>query len=505
MNLRQFIKDAGSNYIIYGLQLLLGIITIPIYLKVYGETLYGVYLLSFGLASTLTFLQFGSGESILRFVAEFLSDKDEKKYGLALRTSGIITVFSSVLVFAVFFITAKFQNYIFNIPAEYDTISSLLFIGSGFYGVVFFISRLPNSMLRGASIFYKRNRLVVLELFFRGVITACVYFFRIPIYSVLVGEILLLLIAMLFDLFILRQNANQVLRFDLLKRDNSVVFYEGEPWLYAKQTFWLALVSFFSQSVDRLIIGLFLDVKLVAVYSIVTKPFNVIKSLLQKVFVIFDPQYIKVLKEQGKQDLLNFLIKSTMTIVIVVIFLVAALIVVLPDLYKIWLRTDKYLEYIIYSNMLLAVLCIRSFSSLFYRALYIIGLTKELIKLNIILVSINLIVGLVVTCFYGFIGVILGTCLQLFLAVFFILNLGKKYFTGNAATLSHLNKLIIYSVLAALILAFWIGLCNFLRNWLSPLMYYSGMYSIILFVAVGLICFNRLAIGMLMTKFASRE
>ena len=53
--IRKFKVDTASNYGILAIKLLLSLIVFPIYLKVYGERLFGIYLLSVGLAGSFSF------------------------------------------------------------------------------------------------------------------------------------------------------------------------------------------------------------------------------------------------------------------------------------------------------------------------------------------------------------------------------------------------------------------------------------------------------------------
>ena len=43
--------DLASTYVFYGLTLVVGIVSIPIFYQTYGKAVYGAYLLSFGLAT----------------------------------------------------------------------------------------------------------------------------------------------------------------------------------------------------------------------------------------------------------------------------------------------------------------------------------------------------------------------------------------------------------------------------------------------------------------------
>lgn len=497
--MNQFLKDAGSNYFVYALQLLTGVLSIPIYLSVYGEILYGVYLLSFGLVSSLVFLQFGSSDSLLRFVAEYRTDQDDYKYALALKTSLLLTLISAFTIFGIFGIFGIFQNVIFTIPQEYSVISSHLFYLSGIYGFIFFIGKLPQAMVKGAGIFYTRNKFVILEIIVRLFFIWIVYYFEIGILWLLFLEMILLLITLSFDIIILAVKEKKLLRFDLVRNYRHVSIFDSEPWKYSKESFLLALISFFSQNADKLIIGLFLNVKMVTVYTIVTKPFNLFKSLLQKVFVILDPHYVK-LKLKSHHELSHFIVECTMLLIISVSILISALIILLPDLFYLWLGTDEYSQYILYSWILLASLIIRSFYSLFNRALFVIGETKALIRVSIVTVGFNLTAGLICVYYFGFAGVIFGTCIQLILSTYMILSYSLKYFQSESTVVKSINKLLtlFYSGLVLMVIATY--LLYKLRLSVDSFSYYTTSFSVYLFFVLLLLYMSRFRISNLLRK-----
>lgn len=429
---KKFLVDVGSNYLIYGLQLVIGLISLPIYLNSFGEDLYGVYLLSIGLAGSLLFLEFGSGKSLIKYVAEYQLDGKENKYRLALQTCLAITLASSLVVGAVFLLLAVTRNHIFHIPPEYSATSYWLLTYSGLYAAILILAQLPQSMLKGGGVFYQRNKLSVLELLLRGLLILGVAIWDISIFWLLGGEIAILLISICFDFYVINRVAPGLLRLDLLTHPSLRAIGQGEVWQYAKGSFYLSVISFFSQNSDRLVIGLVLDVRFVTIYTILTKPYGVIKSLLSKMYVVLQPYYLKVLAQGGNSKLTSFLMEGGKMSAIVTGIAMSGLVIALPELVSWWLGTDAYQSYMIYGQLLLGVLAVRSLTTMIYQSLYIIGKTSELLKVESILVGTNLLLSLVLVNLIGVGGVIVGTIVQLLLVVPFMIDLGNKYI-GSAA------------------------------------------------------------------------
>ncbi|NJC26110.1 polysaccharide biosynthesis protein [Neolewinella antarctica] len=411
--MKKFLVDAGSNYIVYGLQLLIGLFSIPVYLNAYGEELYGVYLLSIGLASTLMVLEFGSGKALARYVAEFREDNNVEKYGLALKTCGTITIVSSLLIGCIFFILAFGRGYVFNISPKFSDDAFWLLSGAGIYSIILLIGQLSQSMLKGAGVFFRRNVLAVWQLLVQALLLGLVYFYSLSIYGLMVGMILLLLISVLLDLITIRKEAAYLVRFDLVRNVEEKSIIDGEIWKYAKETFYLSVVNFFTQNSDQLIIAFFLDVKYVTIYTIITKPYNVIKSLISKGAIILLPHYVRINISQGRKVLDKFAREGGRMMGLLLAMVIGPSIVLLPLLIELWLGTHQYAEYVVYGQLLLGATILKNIPLMIYQALYFVGETKRLFRIEVIVVSINLTTSLILINTIGVGGVILGTCLQI--------------------------------------------------------------------------------------------
>jgi|GEM_PF-2843279 len=378
-----------------------------------------------GLASSLLLFEFGSGRALVRYVAEFRVDGEEEKYGLALKTCWLITTATSLLVGAIFIGVAFARDVIFNIPPELMDEAFWLLIGAGGYSFLLLIAQISQSMLKGSGIFLKRNLLAVWQLIFQAVLIALVWLFGLSIHGLMIGMTLILLLSVLLDLRVLLRDAADLLRFDLAVTVPSRSVVGGEVWEYAKGTFNLSIVGFFSQNVDQLVIAFFLDVRFVTIYAIITKPYNVLKSLLSKGYIILHPHYVRIDASHGRGVLGLFVKKGGRLISLIMALLISPAIILLPTLIEFWVRTPKYNEFVIYGQILLGAIVVKSLTTMTNQSLYLIGETKALFRIESVVVAINFLVSLLLVNFIGIGGVIIGTCLQVLLSVPLLMNLSK--------------------------------------------------------------------------------
>ena len=419
---KSFVKDSLSNYVVFAIQMAIGVVAIPVYLATYGETLYGVYLLSIGLASSLLFLEFGSGRAMLRYTAEYLTDGERDKYAHALQTCLLITAVTSVVVTAVFVALAHVQDYAFNIDPGFRREAYYLFLGTGAYAFLLVAAQLPQAMLKGAGIFFLRNQLVVVELALRAAVLALVWYYGLNIYWLLASEIALITMALAFDFVTLRRHAGAVLDAGLLRVRTGRPYFRGEVFTYAKETFLLSLVGFFVQHTDKIVIGVFLDVRFVAVYAVIYKPYTVIKSVANKTFVVLQPYYVRIRQRDGTERLRAFVNRMSLLINTAFALGLAAAALALPTVVYYWLGTREYDAYIVYGQLLVLAYAIKTTTAIPNGLLYIVGETRRLFRLELAATALNFALSIALVQYVGVGGVLLGTFVALLFSTPYLLR-----------------------------------------------------------------------------------
>ena len=426
-----FRKDVLWNYGVYGMQLLLGVVAIPVYIGAYGVSLYGVYLLSVGLATSLVILEFGSGRALMRFAAEFLNDGQEAKYLDALRTCLLITSATAALALALFVAFGTVGLGAFNVAPELRGVARALFLGAGVHSALLIGAQLSQSMLKGAAIFHARSQLSLFENAVRAAVLLGVYLYRLPIWVLLLAEVGIAGLGVAFDLYLLRRDAPSLLRRVNPLANASAAVVRTEPFRYARNTFVLSIFGFFSQSVDRLVLGLALGPAAVTIYTVVVKPYQIVKSLLGRFYAIYAPYFVRIDQRLSRRSVDAFIRDFSKVMIAALTLLMAVAIIVLPEAIRLWLGTDAYDAYVVYGQLLLAVVALRSLSYQYSTAIYILGETHRLIGVEIGSVLVNFAVSVYLVNVIGVGGVIVGTLVQLTLTVPVIYAIGTRFLRGG--------------------------------------------------------------------------
>ena len=92
-----------------------------------------------------------------------------------------------------------------------------------------------------------------------------------------------------------------------------------------------------------------------------------------------------------------------------------------------WVGTDRYEDYTLYGQCLLAVLALRSLTLPMYQSMYVVGRTNVLFKMEVALVSVNVLISLALITAVGVGAVIIGTLVQLVLNIPILIYLARKH------------------------------------------------------------------------------
>jgi O-antigen/teichoic acid export membrane protein len=402
--LSQIKKDTISNYAITFIKLTLSIITVPVYLKNFGEELYGVYLMTFALASSLSIFDFGSNKSLIRYAAEFATNKDKNKFEDALSVNLAISLFSAALVLIILIFLGIWAEVFFNLQNQYLTTTKILFFISSIYGALFLLSLVPSNLLQGFSVFHKKNKLQFAPITINILSLLLVYFYQISVvtFSILITSSILITIILetklLYDLKLL-----EGIKINL--RINKSTF-TSKYFAYSINLFFISLLAYFSKQSDKLILSVILSFSTVTVYTIITKPYFILKGLFGNVYSVIQPLMIRE-KENGNQEKLRKILEDlTKLLFSVSLTMIVAMIIIFKPFLTFWLKTDTYNSEIIYGHIALFCLVITSLSGPIYRYKYFTGQEKELIKIEVIGVSLNLFFSILFCILWGWQGVI---------------------------------------------------------------------------------------------------
>ena len=422
--LKQLKKDTISNYVLVFIKLFLSLLIVPIYLKVYGEEQFGIYLLSFGLVSSLSFLDFGSSNSIIRFAAAYKSNNNKQEFQDALTNNITFSILSSMFVALIVFFIGVFSNIIFKVNANYIQLTKELFYLASVFSLIYFIGLIPANILQGFSVFQKRNKLQLIIVCLSIGLVSLVYVFKISILLFCLITVLINFISVLLDCWLIFKM--KLLEGIKLKLLFSTSLFKNKYFNYSFGLFLLSLVGFFSQQIDKFILSIVIGFASVAIYTIITKPYFIVKSLFSNIYSVMQPLLIKEHENKNFEKINIIIIDMTKLLFGLIACASILVITFFNPILQFWLHTKKYNNYAIWGGLAMLNLCLTTLFGSIYRFFYFTGNTKLILKYDVFASLLNVLISVVLTYFVGFMGVIIGTSVQMIIMLIGLSIEGKN-------------------------------------------------------------------------------
>ncbi|MFN0276212.1 MAG: lipopolysaccharide biosynthesis protein [Chitinophagales bacterium] len=461
---QQFLKNTASNYAIIFLRILLALLTVPVYFHVYGEEQYGIYLLSFGLITSFSFLDFGAGKSLIRYTAEFCQDKNHDKFSEALVNSIVLVAVSAVIVFIILVICGLFADNFFHVRPEYTTLARDVFFIAACTSVIQFLNFIPTYILQGLSVFHKRNIFQLGIIFIQGILLFWVFQTEPPLFQFCIYFACIIVLSFIFDLYLVfKQHILKGIKLKLRK----TVFFKSDSFKYSNQIFLLSVVGFLSSQADKLIISAISGISAVTAYSIITKPYYLVKALFANYYAVLQPEFVKTNTVQDSVQLRTLIICSTRVAVAATYIVLLSVGFFFTPLLRFWIGEDSYSTYWLWGVLALFNVFISAFYGSIFRAMFVTGKTNILFRLDTICVFINFITSLILTMRFGWYGVILGTSLQMIIMLFLLLLHAKKHYGIRVTDIITINYflLLLTSLLISTVIYFFYTISDIQWVW----------------------------------------
>ena len=409
---KKFIENISSNYFIFAVRILLGLYALPVCLHAYGTEQYGLYIICFGLSSAMAAFDFGSSKSIFRYTVEYNTDQNKVKYQEAI-SAGVSFNFYAAFVIALFMLAIGFfSDTLFNISSETAKSSMLLFSLAAVNAFLITLDAVPQNVLTANKHFLVRNKfqlgiiginlLIILGIQFTSLITLNIF---------AAFTTLTTLITLLCDVYLV--SGKKLLKGISIKLLSGKSIFSTPYSGYSLQVFLLSLVSFMAVQADRFIIASVLDVASVTIYTIITKPYFVLRGVTAISFPVIQPMLTKLNLEKDKTAYFNFTGKVIRTAFLFMLSITLLTAIFYNQVLAIWLGTDIYNIYIKWGILSLVSLCISMLYTPFYRTLLHSNYIGIIVKFSMFSVLVNVILSITLSKIYGFQGVIIGTFVQI--------------------------------------------------------------------------------------------
>ena len=409
----------------YIAKMVAGLLTLPACLHAYGQERYGVYLICFGLSVSMASFDFGGSKSIFRYAVEYESDQDKTKFMQALSTGITFNALSSVLIAIIILVMGVFSSSLFNLTAVTQNESFVIFSLAAVNAVILTIGTIPINILNANKYFHQRNVLQCIPLGLN--LLLIVYLFidkTFPLINFSILIVMLTLLSFLLDLLLVKRKSlikNIPIR---LVTDKSLFTSHNSGYNY--RVLLISLVSFLAVQADKIIIASFFSVASVTIYTIISKPYFLLKGILAITYPVIQPRLSNLHIQSNRNGFTEFSTKIIRSSFLVFLLGICFISIFFKQALWIWLGTAEYNTYVIWGIVSMSALCITVLYGPFYRTLLYTDSINNLLNFSYISVSVNLLISILLTFKIGFQGVIIGTIAQIILEYFYLNYLATK-------------------------------------------------------------------------------
>ncbi len=286
------------SYALIIIDILVGILFVPILLNSLGDSEYGLYKLLLSTASYLAVLDFGIGGTITRYLVKFRTEKDEYTAQNFLAMGFIIYLILSLVVMLLAIGITLFLPTLYgkSIPASQMGYARLIFLilcaSTAF--------SLFNHAYNGLTLAYEKYSYVKIINIAKIALRVCLLlvllqFVKSALIVVIVDfalTILILLINILYTKF------NLKCKIKLHKWDGKLA---KEAFIFTVAILLQSIINQFNSNLDNMVLGIYTTTAIVAVYSIALQIYSMYSSLSTVISSMYLPGISKAVFE-GKSD-----------------------------------------------------------------------------------------------------------------------------------------------------------------------------------------------------------
>ena len=407
------------SYVLIFLNAAYGLFLTPYILGQIGEASYGVYKTISAFTSSLMVLDLGLGGTMMRYIAKYRADKEEKKIpnfismGL-IQTSAICVVVGIVTSVLYIFLDEIYANGLTAVELA-EAKKLYVFLAMGMVAHIF--ENLLNGIISGYNRFTFANGIKVVRLLVR--ILAVIVLLEIykEAMTLVLIDLVVTVLFVIAEVFYLLYKLNVKIQYT--HWDKSVFF---ESFVYTILMFFTSIVAQVNTNFSNVAVGAILNSSAVTIYSMAVLIFSMYEQLSTAISGVMLPTVTNTLKNDDEKytETIN-LVKKIGRIQFIILGAVFAGFIVLGKLFvELWLGDgyeDVYALVLILLGPALLELCINVCLSIL-RAKNMIGFRTVVITLSTVL---NLVFTLLFTKRIGYFAPAIGTAISSLLGSVFVM------------------------------------------------------------------------------------
>jgi O-antigen/teichoic acid export membrane protein len=430
------LRNILSNYLGAGVGFVVTFFLTPFLIHRLGNIAFGIWILVNSFRQYFQLLEFGTNPAIIKLVAEYAAKGIKNKINEIASSSFIIFLLFGLLSINLSLALAFYGLGYFQIPSSYQATTRLLIIILGITISFLLVKRGLNAILAGYHRFDLINLISVIGELTQAVMTVILVMqgFGLISLALLMLGTNLLEITLLF--YCLKKSYSVTIAFSFISEK-----MVREIFGFSIYTFITDIANRVAWNIDVLIIGYFLPVSYITVYTVGVRLARIPEKLLNPLVNTFFPLASAWDAQQEKQLLQRLMLEGTKVSLLLLLPTASLIFVTGNSLISLWVGKE-YLSSLSILEIFLVIFVVDNMLSTANR----VQLGMKKLRFNTIVCFLsalsNLILSIILIPYYGIIGVALGSLIPNLVANIFL----SIPYTCSILQLP-LRRLLTYSIL----------------------------------------------------------
>lgn len=478
-------RGAILSYVSIIVSTVIQLVYTPFLIKKLGNSEYGIYSLVVSIIGYLAVLDFGFGDAIVMYTAQFHQkkeyDKEKKLHGMFLLIFSVIGILAAIFGFIIFLnVETIFKNSMTDV--EIGKMKVLMLILTFNLAVTFPFS-VYSSIIKAYEKFTFLKVITILNSILQPIV-------MIPLLLVGYKSIALTMVVTILNMMVLLTNylycrRKLKIRIKYLGFDKKLF---KKIFNYSFYIFLNIIVDRVNWSTDQFVLGIFAGTTSVSIYSIASKINEMFIRLSSAISGVLFPKVSKMVAANASdKELTNEFIKIGRLQYLVVFLMTSGLALLGKIFFVAWVG-EKYIESYYVSLLLIIPLTIPLIQNLGISILQAKNIHKFRSILYLFVAIANIIISIPLAKYYGAIGAAFGTSISLIIGNIIIINIYyyKKAHLDILRFWKEIIKMTIPNIIPISLMILFVKFTNML-GWTGFVVYgiiYCILYAIIAYLFV---------------------
>lgn len=347
--LKKIVRNTGSNILFKMLTMLLGFVSLPLIIHNVGIEEYGLLALSRSILGYFVIFNIGFPTGVTKYIAQYLSVNDQDNVNRAINAS---IVFYMLIAFVILFGVMIFLYFdgvsAFNItPENYDTAYRMI-LYAGIWGTIAWpLNNILEGIFAGYQEFPKLNYGTSSGIIFSYVVTIILAYYGQHIIVIQLGQFAADAVRWVIQYYLLRKFVNGY-KFSL-----GVKTYKMFRRIMSFSTliFIQKLFTNLAQRSDNVLIGIFLPVSYITIYTVVLKGYHVIRTLMTMANTALAPLVSELDSKKETRILNEIVFRGSRYVNLILGIIVVTAFFMLPSFINLYVGED-FIPYAVHAQVM---------------------------------------------------------------------------------------------------------------------------------------------------------